>query len=270
MKRIEVYHRGCCHHIDHREPLRLSARLDFADNPTNLYAVAPADSAPLSYGDTVASVRQGSACNAERISLVPHCHGTHTECIGHILPEAHNVADLQLEPFIAATLIRVRPQRAATTTESYNASATSEDWLITRAALDEELAPLSGDYLQALVIGTDALNEFRDAACAPYFSHQALARIVELGVQHLLVDIPSLDRLYDGGRMDNHRCFWGLDAPDGLQTARRHTSVTELIQVPAHATAGHYFLTIQLPDLVGDALPSRPILFSFSTGKVTP
>ncbi|AML56183.1 N-formylkynurenine (Aryl-) formamidase [Serratia rubidaea] len=269
MKRIEVHHRGRCHHIDHREPLRLSARLNFADNPTNLYGVAPADSAPLSYGDAVASVRQGGACNAERISLVAHCHGTHTECIGHILPDAHNVADLQLEPFIAATLIRVAPQRADTTTESYNASASSEDWLITRSALDDALTPLSGDYLQALVVGTDAGSEFPASACAPYFSHQAMARIVELGVQHLLVDIPSIDRLYDGGRMDNHRCFWGLDVPDRRQTARRHASVTELIQVPTHAAAGHYFLTIQLPDLAGDALPSRPILFSFSTGKVT-
>ncbi len=135
MKRIEVYHQGRCHHLDHREPLRLSARLDFADNPTNLYGVAPADSAPLSYGDTVASVRHGGVCNAERISLVPHCHGTHTECIGHILPETRNVADLPLEPFIAATLIRIRPQRADATAESYNASAACEDWLITRAAL---------------------------------------------------------------------------------------------------------------------------------------
>lgn len=167
MKRIEVYHQGRCHHLDHREPLRLSARLDFADNPTNLYGVAPADSAPLSYGDTVASVRHGGVCNAERISLVPHCHGTHTECIGHILPETHNVADLPLEPFIAATLIRVRPQRADATAESYNASAASEDWLITRAALDDALAPLSGDYLQALVIATEAPSDFRAAACAP-------------------------------------------------------------------------------------------------------
>lgn len=167
MKRIEVYHQGRCHHLDHREPLRLSARLDFADNPTNLYGVAPADSAPLSYGDTVASVRHGGVCNAERISLVPHCHGTHTECIGHILPETHNVADLPLEPFIAATLIRVRPQRADATAESYNASAACEDWLITRAALDDALAPLSGDYLQALVIATEAPSDFRAAACAP-------------------------------------------------------------------------------------------------------
>ncbi|MEW7001850.1 cyclase family protein [Serratia ureilytica] len=197
-----------------------SRPLDFADNPTNLYGVAPADSAPLSYGDTVASVRHGGVCNAERISLVPHCHGTHTECIGHILAETHNVADLPLEPFIAATLIRVRPQRADGTTESYNASAASEDWLITQAALDDALAPLSGDYLQALVIAVETPSDFRAAACAPYFSHQALARIVELGVQHLLVDIPSIDRLYDGGRMDNHRRFWGLMPPTGRTRAQ--------------------------------------------------
>ncbi|MFW8363462.1 hypothetical protein, partial [Klebsiella pneumoniae] len=79
--------------------------------------------------------------------------------------------------------------------------------------------------LQALVIAVETPSDFCAAACAPYFSPQALARIVELGVQHLLVDIPSIDRLYDGGRMDNHRRFWGLDAPDRPHSGRKYASV---------------------------------------------
>ena len=32
--------------------------------------------------------------------------------------------------------------------------------------------------------------------------------IVELGVKHLLVDFPSVDRLLDEGRLTCHNIFW--------------------------------------------------------------
>ncbi|RAX07477.1 cyclase family protein [Photorhabdus bodei] len=264
MERIEVHYQGRVHHIDHREPIRLSTRLCFADNPVNLYGVTPASDEPLRYGNAVASVQCGGACNASRISLVPHCHGTHTECIGHILPDVHNVVDLNFAPFIAATLIRVPLQRASAMKDSYNASAEDDDWVITREAIDNELALLTSDYLQALVVATDGFPWLPDGGGAPYFSHQAMVRITELGVQHLLVDIPSIDRLNDGGRMDNHRCFWGMTDPASPIAERKGASVTELIHMPPHISSGHYFLSIQLPDLSGDALPSQPVLFPFS------
>lgn len=59
MERIEVHYQGRVHHIDHREPIRLSTRLCFADNPVNLYGVTPASDEPLRYGNAVASVQCG-------------------------------------------------------------------------------------------------------------------------------------------------------------------------------------------------------------------
>ena len=35
--------------------------------------------------------------------------------------------------------------------------------------------------------------------------------IVSLGVKHLLVDIPSVDRLFDDGILSAHNIFWDTD-----------------------------------------------------------
>jgi hypothetical protein len=82
-------------------------------------------------------------------------------------------------------------------------------------------------------------------------------------VKHLLVDLPSLDPLSDEGRLLAHRIFW--DVPPGSRDlpapeACRRT-VTELIFVPDDVPDESYFLSIQVPHIVSDAVPSRPILF---------
>jgi len=265
MKSIKVNYRGFSHEIHYKEPIQLSTRLNFTDGEISIYGVPPAEAKPLNYGGTIASMLHGGPCNAYRIDMAPHCHGTHTECIGHILPEVQNVADLNIEPLIAATLIRVQLERRTESTDNYNASACHRDWLITRASIDKALRNLSNDYLEALIIATAPCNWKQNGNHAPYFSHQAIERIVELGVQHLLVDIPSIDRLDDGGQMDNHHCFWGIKGSSPPKSERRHSTITELIHVPSHVSEGYYFLTLQLPDLAGDALPSRPELFTFSS-----
>ena len=267
MTYIDICYRGRFHRIEHHQPIRLSSRINLNDNSINLYGVAPASGEPLHYGSSVASVSKGGPCNATRINLVPHCHGTHTECIGHILAGECHVADLQFEPFMAATLIRVRLQLIENVKDGYNSSAQKKDLVITRAAIDDALALMKSDYLQALVISTNAPDWLPEGESAPYFTHQAMERIAALGVRHLLVDIPSIDRPHDGGRMDNHRVFWGVGYGSTVEPARADCSVTEMIQVPQDLPSGHYFLSIHLPDISGEALPSMPVLFPFSLSK---
>jgi arylformamidase len=88
------------------------------------------------------------------------------------------------------------------------------------------------------------------------------------GVQHLLVDLPSLDPLYDGGVLAAHRVFG--DVLPGSQElpgeAARRRTVTEMIFVPDELPDGRYRLTIQTPNIVSDAVPSRPILFFLEDG----
>ena len=52
-----------------------------------------------------------------------------------------------------------------------------------------------------------------------------------------LVDLPSVDREVDGGRLEAHHAFWGL--PDN---PRHHCTITELVYVPSNAPDGMYLL----------------------------
>jgi kynurenine formamidase len=97
----------------------------------------------------------------------------------------------------------------------------------------------------------------------PYFTTEALEYIVECGFKHLLVDLPSIDRLFDEGKLTNHRIFWGVEA-DSFEvntSTRTNATITELIYVPNEVPDGEYLLNLQIAPFMSDAAPSRPILF---------
>jgi hypothetical protein len=76
-------------------------------------------------------------------------------------------------------------------------------------------------------------------------------------VKHLLLDLPSVDREEDGGVLAAHHAFW--DHPGTLDLER---TITELIHVPPTAKDGDYLLELQLPRIMNDAAPSRPVLYA--------
>ena len=84
------------------------------------------------------------------------------------------------------------------------------------------------------------------------------------GVLHLVVDVPSIDRAHDEGRLTAHRLFFGLP-PAAVQLAaatRPAATITELAFVPDSLADGAYLLELQVPALSGDAVPSRPLLYA--------
>ena len=83
-----------------------------------------------------------------------------------------------------------------------------------------------------------------------------MRRLVENGVEHILVDLPSVDREVDGGRLEAHRAFWGLP-----NDPRPGCTITELVYVPQNAPDGMYLLHLGVAPFVNDASPSRPVLF---------
>jgi arylformamidase len=105
----------------------------------------------------------------------------------------------------------------------------------------------------------------RDYALAspPYLSREAAQLLVSRGILHLIVDVPSLDRTHDEGRLTAHRIFFGLP-PGSIQlraAARVDATVTEFAFIPDELPDGPYLLGIQVPALAGDAVPSRPLLY---------
>ncbi|MEO8650533.1 MAG: cyclase family protein [Acidobacteriota bacterium] len=246
--RLEINGRG--YEFDPAKPLDISIPLNFGGPQPNAYGAEPATAEAVEAGSLVGDTRRGGSCNFEQYTLVPQCSGTHTECVGHITHERISVRDCLKDAFVAATLVSVRPAKPG-------------EPLITSEML-AEFRP--GD--EALIVRTlpnddGKLTRVYNEEIPPYFSGEAMELMVEAGIRHLLVDLPSIDRIYDEGQLANHRIFWNV-APGSFEItveSRVDATITELIYVPGSIADGAYLLNLQIAPFAADAAPSRPILF---------
>ncbi|MCB9231640.1 MAG: cyclase family protein [Bacteroidia bacterium] len=244
----------------------LSVPLHFNGPQPNTYGVPFATAAAFEGGGFVGDTRRGGSCNFETYSLTPHCNGTHTECIGHIARERISIRETLKQSLFPATVISVNPQAPAN--DSYQPSFDPHDRVITRADLELALKETPPEFLTALLIRTlpnPESKRFQDymQEAPAFFSNQAMSYLTDLGVQHLLVDMPSVDRLFDEGKLSNHHIFWEI--PQGSQevSAESHSlkTITEFIYIPNQVKDGIYCLELQIAPFVADAAPSRPLLY---------
>ena len=56
----------------------------------------------------------------------------------------------------------------------------------------------------------------------PYLTREAVEWLVEKRIEHLVLDVPSLDRTHDEGHLVGHRLFFGLPRRQ-LRAGRRGT-----------------------------------------------
>jgi arylformamidase len=197
----------------------------------------------------IGDVTQGGSCNCRTHTLTPHCNGTHTESIAHLTREPWPVTRLATALYLAE-LISVAPHHGVITA----------DMLMAKLA---NLATVSAVVVRTLPNSIDKQTRNYDAITCAYFEPAALAWLAEQRIDHLLVDLPSVDPMADGGKLLAHRAFWGLPAgSQSLQEAtRRHATITELIYVPNAAPDGRYVLNLNVAPLASDAAPSRPLLY---------
>jgi len=94
----------------------------------------------------------------------------------------------------------------------------------------------------------------------PFFTIEAMKYVRGLGVKHLLVDTPSVDRLFDDGILSCHNIFWNTEEKKLNQKTINYT-ISEMIYVDEKIIDGHYLLNLQIPSFVSDAAPSRPLIF---------
>jgi len=106
-------------------------------------------------------------------------------------------------------------------------------------------------------------RSYGDNNIPPYCLADAMEYIVECGFKHLLVDMPSIDRLFDEGKLTNHRTFWNVEQGsfEANAATRINSTITELIYVPDEVIDGKYLLNLQIAPFESDAAPSRPVLF---------
>jgi arylformamidase len=250
-------------------PFDLAITMEFDGPQPRFFASSGAVAVPLRAGAFTGDVAAGASCMCGVHTLAPHCHGTHTECVGHLTGDGTHVAALTPIPPALAAVVTVRPGPLGLISHDRPRLIAATDLVITRAMLAAAAAAWAGDPWTALVVRTmpnepaKTHRHYEGPCPAPYFTADAMNWIVERGVTSLVVDLPSLDRAEDGGGLIAHHVYWGL-APGvrDAQLARRgHALVTELAYVPATAADGLYLLDLQVPAFGADAAPSRPVIY---------
>lgn len=255
-----------CFDSNHYEDLSIPMKFN-AEQP-NAFGVPKATSKAFEHGSVIGDTRRGGSCNFDELRLVPHCNGTHTECIGHITDHRFSVQKQLKDSLIPATLITLTPEIALNSFDSYAPDKGDGDLFITLASLKESLSSMPKEFLKGLIIRTlpnnlSKMNRSYSDHKTPFFSMEAMKYISELGVDHLLVDLPSVDRANDEGKLSGHRIYWNMKAETHKESenSNLHKTITEMIYVKDEIADGNYLLNLQITPFVSDASPSRPIIF---------
>ena len=236
-------------------PISLARAIDFDGGGLRFFGAPPASAAALRVGAFHGAVAGGASCNCATLTLTPHCHGTHTECLGHLTAERIDAWRIAPRGLMSAVLVTVQPQRGVVGREALAAALAR--------TFSTMPPPLRG--VTALILRTDCEDDSM-AHLAP----AAAALLVEHGIQHVVLDLPSMDPADDGGELSAHRIFFGLPARhrDGAVTRaaearaeRARCTITEFARIPADLSDGAWLLQLALPELGGDAVPSSPLLY---------
>jgi kynurenine formamidase len=239
--------------IDLSKPIDISISITNTDeNPIAWYIEKPAIE-PVVFGDWIGKVSEGkSSTNFNNIFFNPHGHGTHTECLGHITREFYSINQSLKQFFFVAELVSVVPEMLG------------DDLVITR---DQIKKALSNKTPEAIIIRT--LPNFKikkslkySNTNPPYLAEDAAQFIRESGIKHLLIDLPSVDKEHDEGKLLAHKAFWKVKDVHNLNAdARLDSTITEMIFVDDEVEDGSYLLNLQIASFENDASPSKPILY---------
>lgn len=242
---------------DLMHPLDVSIPLHSGAQQVNCFYAPLFEAEPLVSGNFVGSTERGGAVNFFNVRLNPHGNGTHTECVGHISKERHTINQCLQTFHFPARLATVYPQVLE-----------NGDRVVLRAQLapllEEEALPAF--VLRTMPNTTDKRARSYSGTNPPYLEPAALQLLAERGVQHLLLDLPSVDREEDEGRLEGHKAFWQY--PDTLQAGRLPCTITELIFVPDTVADGLYLLNLQIVSFELDVSPSKPILYKLKLENV--
>lgn len=245
-----IHHKSQSYNIDLNSPIDISIPLVVGNNNVNAWWADPVKIEPVRMGDFVGDVNQGGSVNFRNVFLNPHGNGTHTECVGHISKEPFTINQSLKTFFFLAQLITIEP-----------AVIKNGDAVILKDQLQKFSLNADCDALiiRTLPNGKDKLTKQYSGTNFPYVDKDAMQFIVEQNIQHLLIDLPSIDRESDEGKLQAHHVFWNYP-----NTIRTSASITELIYVDDAVPDGIYFLNLQITALENDATPSKPVLYKIS------
>ncbi|MDT0558969.1 cyclase family protein [Ichthyenterobacterium sp. W332] len=232
--------------IDLSQPLDISIPLKASETNVNAWYIGPPEINPVVIDGNTISVEKGASVNFNSINFNPHAHGTHTECVGHITEKVHSVNKYLKQFFFLGEVITVAPEKQ------------DHDFVISKKQLQFALGNKKRDALVVRTIPNIKDKKSRQYSNTnwPYFTLEAIELLVNKGIKHLLVDLPSIDKEEDDGILAGHNAFWNTSGK-----LRMDATITEFIYVSNKIEDGTYFVNLQIAPLENDASPSKPILY---------
>ena len=205
---------------------------------------------PLQSGDFIGAVKQGAPINFFNVAFNPHGNGTHTECMGHITKKQQSVNKhlrrFHFVSYLGSVLLK---------------TTKNGDQVITANHLKKSFPKKLPKAIILRTIPNTNNKRHKDYSGTnpPYLTKKAMKFLVKNGVKHLLLDLPSVDREEDGGKLSVHKIFWNYP-----KTNRLNCTITEMIFVPNKIKDGWYLLNLQIAPFDLDASPSKPVIYQLS------
>ena len=228
------------------QPIDISIPLRASKDNVNAWYLPPPKIYPAKLKNWTGSVKSGASVNFNSIEFNPHAHGTHTECVGHITEETYSINSCLKQFLFVSEVITVVPEKRG------------EDLIISEKQLQYAIG---NKKREAVVIRTlpntkDKLSRQYANTNPPFLSEAAAIYLRNKGVKHLLIDLPSVDKEKDNGKLLAHKAFWDVHG-----AIRTEATITELIYVPNAVKDGKYILNLLVAPFQNDASPSKPVLY---------
>jgi len=232
--------------INVSKPIDISIAIDVNKQNVNAWYLEEPKIEPVKSGDWVGSVEQGADVNFNNIMFNPHAHGTHTECVGHITKEVHSINKNLKQFFFLAEVITVAPE------------VINDDFVISKTQIQFALGNKKRDavVLRTLPNMKDKKSKQYSNTNPTYLLEEAAEYLKSKNIKHLLIDLPSVDKEKDEGKLLAHNAFWNTKGK-----LRLDATITEFIYVPNKVKDGCYMLNLQIAPFENDATPSKPVLY---------
>lgn len=242
-------------YIDTRQGIDVSIPLTNAPDSVRAWYCEPVKIEPVKTEHFIGDVLLGGSVNFRNIFLNPHGNGTHTECVGHISRENYTINQCLKEFHFKALLVSVEPELMV--------NGEAKDQVVTGSVLKQATAALNKNFqdCKAILIRTrpnaaEKVTHNYSNTNPAYLSVDAIDWILDNGFDHLVLDLPSVDKEVDGGILAGHHRFWEYP-----ENTRLYRTITELAYFPDDLTDGVYLLNIHITSLESDASPSKLIVY---------
>jgi len=251
--------------FDLSKPLDISIPLqNDGGNPKAFYA-PNFNFSPVKTDEFIGSTTDGGILNFKNIIINPHGNGTHTECLGHITENNFTINKCLKYFHFLCQVVSIKPEKQS-----------NGDLVITEKQINNIVFKKDVTAITIRTTPNNSTKKTKDWSGTnhPFIDHKAMKVLVEKGIEHFLIDSPSVDKENDEGKLLAHKTYWNLlnsktekkgavliDDENDLD--RKHCTITEMIFVPNHIEDGLYLMNIMIMPIEMDASPSKILLYKF-------